>query len=159
VRQLLREIIPNKIGLRHRCLRLCPEVRFPDVPPLFLLQEPHCHVRARELWCSKRSTAETRFAPYLDSLSTVKAYAGEGAVARLLLVNLDENKDVNATVQIVNDSRNFVVNSLVYGKAQYDDSQNNVWSPPMSQSLGVASGSFAIDLPPWSITAITLSAQ
>jgi hypothetical protein len=100
------------------------------------------------------------FAPTLTSLSTLKAYAGRRASGYgLLLVNLDENTDVNASVQIANDSRSFFVSSLVYGKAQYDDSRNNVWSPPMSQSLGVVSGSFAIDLPPWSITAITLSAQ
>jgi hypothetical protein len=100
------------------------------------------------------------FAPTLTSLSGFKVYATRRASGYgVLLVNVDENKDVNASVQIVNDSRNFVVNSLVYGKAQYDDSQNSVWSPPLSQSLGVASGSFAIDLPPWSITAITLSAQ
>jgi hypothetical protein len=106
------------------------------------------------------NAADDVFAPTLTSLSTVKAYAGRRASGYgLLLVNLDENKDVNPTVQIVNDSRSFAVSSLVYGKAQYDDSQNNVWSPPMSQSLGVVSGSFPIDLPPWSITAITLSAQ
>jgi hypothetical protein len=96
----------------------------------------------------------------LTSLSAVKAYAGRRASGYgLLLVNLDENKDVSATIEIVNDSRSFVTSGLLYGKAQYDQSQNNVWSPPMSQSLGVVSGSFAIDLPPWSVTAITLSAQ
>jgi hypothetical protein len=99
-------------------------------------------------------------APKLSSLSTVKAYAGKRASGYgLLLVNLDENKDVSATVEIVNDSRSFVTSSLVYGKAQYDESQHNVWSQPMSQSLGVVSSSFAIDLPAWSVTSITLSAQ
>ena len=96
----------------------------------------------------------------LTSLPTVQAYAGRRATGYgLLLINLDENKDANATVEIVNDSRSFAVTSLVYGKAQYDQSQNNIWSPPMSQSLGVVAGSFPIDLPPWSIIAITLSAQ
>jgi hypothetical protein len=100
------------------------------------------------------------FAPTLTSLPTVKAYAGRRASGYgVLLVNLDQNNDVNASLEIANDTRSFSVSSLVYGKAEYDQSQNNVWSPPMSQSLGVVSGSFAIDLPPWSITAITLSAQ
>jgi len=100
------------------------------------------------------------FAPTLTSLPTVKAYAGRRASGYgVLLVNLDQNNDVNASLEIANDTRSFPVSSLVYGKAEYDQSQNNVWSPPMSQSLGVVSGSFAIDLPPWSITAITLSAQ
>jgi len=99
------------------------------------------------------------FTPTLTSLPMVRAYAGKRSSGYgLLLINLDENHDANATVQIVNDSRSFVESSLVYGKAQYDDSQNNVWSPPVSQSLGAVSGSFAIDLPPWSITAIALSA-
>jgi len=99
-------------------------------------------------------------APTLTSLSTIRAYAGRRASGYgLLLVNLDENADLSTSVQIVNDSRSFVASSLVYGKAQYDQSQNNVWSPPMSQSLGAVTGSFAIDLPQWSITAITLSAQ
>ena len=99
-------------------------------------------------------------APALTSLSTIRAYAGRRASGYgLLLVNLHENADLSASVQIVNDSRRFVVSSLVYGKAQYDESQNNVWSQPMSQSLGVVSSSFAIDLPAWSVTAISLSAQ
>ena len=100
------------------------------------------------------------FTPTVTSLSAVKAFGGRRTSGYgLLLINLDENNDVSASVEIVNDSRNFVANSLVYSKAQYDNSQNNVWSMPESQSLGAVSGSFAIDLPPWSITAITLSAQ
>ena len=100
------------------------------------------------------------FAPALTSLSAVKAYAARRASGYgLLLINLDQNNDANVSVEIVNDSRRFVASSLLYGKAQYDDSQNNVWSPPMFQVLGTVSDSFAIDLPPWSITAITLSAQ
>jgi len=100
------------------------------------------------------------FSPTLTSLSTVKAYAGRrGSGYGLLLVNLDQNNDVSGSLEIANDTRNFAASSLVYGKAQYDESQNNVWNAPVSQSLGVASGSLAIDLPAWSITAITLAAQ
>jgi len=99
-------------------------------------------------------------APTLTSPSTIRAYAGRRASGYgLLLVNLDESAGFSASVQIVDDSRSFVLSSLVYGKAQYDQSQYNIWSQPMSQSLGVVSGSFAIDLPPWSVTAISLSAQ
>ena len=57
------------------------------------------------------------FAPTLTSLFTVKEYAGRRASGYgILLVNLDENKDVNASVEIVNDSRSFVTSSLAYRK-------------------------------------------
>jgi len=99
-------------------------------------------------------------APVLSSaLKTVKAYGTRRSSGYgLLLVNTDQNNAVTTTVGTANDSRRFAASSLVYGKAQYDSSQNNVWSPPVFQSLGTVTGSFAITLPQWSVTAITLSA-
>jgi len=93
-----------------------------------------------------------------SSLPTVKAYgARRGSGYGLLLVNIDQNNAVTTGVGIVNDTRTFTASSLVYGKAQYDNSQNNVWTAPVSQSLGTVAGSFFIMLPQWSVTAITLS--
>jgi hypothetical protein len=105
------------------------------------------------------NAADTVFAPTVNSsLATVQAYgARRGSGYGLLLVNIDENNAVTTAVGIENDARTFTASSLVYGKAQYDDSQNNVWTAPVSQSLGTVAGSFSITLPQWSVTAITLS--
>jgi hypothetical protein len=102
---------------------------------------------------------DTVFAPTVSSsLATVKAYgARRGSGYGLLLINIDQINAVTTTVGIVNDTRTFNASTLVYGKAQYDNSQNNVWTAPVSQSLGNVAGSFSITLPQWSITAITLS--
>jgi hypothetical protein len=101
---------------------------------------------------------DTVFAPTVSaSLSTVKAYgARRGSGYGLLLINVDQNNAVTTTVGIINDARTFSASSLVYGKAQYDNSQNNVWTAPATQQLGSVKRSFPITLPQWSVTAITL---
>lgn len=105
------------------------------------------------------SPGDTVFAPAVStSLATVKAYAARRSGGYgLLFVNLDQNNPATTAVAIMNDTRTFTATSLVYGKTQYDDSQNNVWTAPVSQSLGQVSGSFSITLPQWSVTAIALS--
>jgi hypothetical protein len=102
---------------------------------------------------------DTVFTPTVSSsLATVKAYAARrNSGYGLLLVNLDENNAVTTAVTIANDTRTFTASSLLYGKAQYDTSQNNVWTSPVSQSLGTVAGSFSITLPQWSVSAVTLS--
>jgi hypothetical protein len=103
---------------------------------------------------------DTVFAPVVSSsLPTVKAYSAKRSTGYgLLLVNVDQNNAVTTTVGIMNDMRTFTTSTFVYGKAEYDNSQSNVWTAPVSQSLGTVSGSFSITLPQWSVTAITLSA-
>jgi hypothetical protein len=105
------------------------------------------------------NAGDTVFAPAVSSsLATVKAYGRRrGSGYGLLLVNTDQNHTVTTAVGILNDAKTFTISSLVYGRAQYDNSQNNVWTTPVSQSLGRRHGSFSITLPPWSVTAITLS--
>lgn len=102
---------------------------------------------------------DTVFAPTVgSSLSTVKAYAARrGTGYGVLLINIDENNAVTTTLGIINDARSFTATSLVYGKAQYDNSQTNVWTAPVSQSLGTVTDAVPIALPPWSVTAITLA--
>ncbi len=102
---------------------------------------------------------DTVFAPTVGStLTSVRAYGARRSTGYgVLLVNIDQNNAVSAMVDVVNDPRAFAVSSLVYGKAQYDDSQHNVWTAPASQTLGTVSGSFSVTLPPWSVTALTLS--
>ncbi len=103
---------------------------------------------------------DTVFAPTVNALpEAVKAYGTRrGSGYGMLLINTDENATVVTTVSIANDVRIFNASSLVYGKAQYDESQNNVWTSPVPQSLGQVTGSFYVVLPQWSITSITLSA-
>jgi hypothetical protein len=105
------------------------------------------------------NAGDTVFAPTVNSsLATVKAYSARRSTGYgLLLVNIDQNNAVTTTVGILHDTRTFTASSLVYGKAQYDNSQNNAWTAPISQLLGTVSGSFPITLPQWSVTAITLS--
>jgi hypothetical protein len=105
------------------------------------------------------SVGDTVFTPAVSSsLTTVKAYgARRSSGYGLLLVNVDESNAATTAVTIANDARTFTASSLVYGKAQYDNSQNNVWTVPVSQSLGQVAGSFSITLPQWSVTAITLT--
>jgi hypothetical protein len=106
------------------------------------------------------TAGDSVFTPALSSsLTTLKAYgARRGTGYGLLLINLDQNNAVTTAVTIMNDTRSFNATSLLYGKAQYDNSQNNIWTTPVSQSLGTVAGSFSIMLPQWSITAVTLSA-
>jgi hypothetical protein len=93
------------------------------------------------------------------SLANVKAYGTKrGTGYGLLLINSDENFAATTAIAIANDTRRFSATSLLYGKAQYDTSQSNTWTTPVSQNLGTVSSSFSVSLPPWSITAITLEA-
>jgi hypothetical protein len=105
------------------------------------------------------NVGDTVFTPAVSSsLATVKAYgARRSSGYGLLLVNLDQNNAVTTAVAIMNDTRTFATSSLFYGKTQYDNSQNSVWTAPVSQSLGQVAGSFSVTLPQWSVTAITLT--
>ena len=102
---------------------------------------------------------DTVFAPGVSTvLPTIKAYGTRRSTGYgLLLINADQNNAVTTSIGIANDTRSFTANSVVYGKAQYDNSQGNVWTGPVSQSLGSVTGTFPITLPPWSVTGITLS--
>jgi hypothetical protein len=105
------------------------------------------------------NSGDTVFAPTVNSsLSSVKAYgARRGSGYGVMLVNTDQHNAVPIALTLANDARTFTATSLVYGKAQYDDSRNNIWTAPVSQSLGTVSGSLLVTLPPWSVTAVTLT--
>ena len=101
------------------------------------------------------------FSPAVSSsLKSVKAYVTRRSSGYgMLLVNTDQNNAVTTAIGIANDSRSFIATTLVYGKAQYDDSRNNMWTPPVPGALGTVTTSLAMTLPPWSITALTLSTR
>ncbi len=94
-----------------------------------------------------------------SGLSNVKAYAAtQGSGYALLLFNLSQTATTTVNVDLTNTTRSsFVGSTLTYGKAQYDTSQNNVWTAPVSANLGtVNASSVSVTLPPFSITLVQL---
>jgi hypothetical protein len=74
-----------------------------------------------------------------------------------MLFNLDENASAAATVSIANTSKTtFSASTLMYGKAQYDQSRNGDWTGPVLQTLGAVNVPVAITLPAWSMTVLKL---
>ena len=94
------------------------------------------------------------------SLSSVRAYAAtQGGGYALMLFNLAENNTVSTTVALSSALKStFTASAQTYGKAEYDQTKNNVWVGASTNS-SVPSGvgtSFSITLPPWSMTVVTL---
>jgi hypothetical protein len=92
------------------------------------------------------------------SLPDVRAYAAtQGGGYALMLFNLNQTATTTATVGVKNASTAaFTATTVTYGKQQYDDSKNNVWTPPVTASLGSVQGSVSVTLPPWSMTVLKL---
>jgi hypothetical protein len=94
-----------------------------------------------------------------SGLSNVNAYAAtKGSGYALLLFNLSGTVTSTVSVDMTNTTRtSFMASTLTYGKAQYDASQNNIWTGPVSANLGtVNASSISVTLPPYSITLLTL---
>jgi hypothetical protein len=93
-----------------------------------------------------------------SSLTNVRAYAAtQGSGFSLMLINVDENAGATVTVGVSNTAKtSFAASTVTYGKAQYDDSKINVWTAPVSQSLGTVAAPVSVTLPPWSITILKL---
>ena len=88
-----------------------------------------------------------------DSLPSIRAWAAtSGQGYALLLVNVDSATTKTAPIAIKGHASPAAATITTYGKAQYDDSYNNVWTGPV-QSNG-SSGS--VTLPPWSITVVRI---
>ncbi len=92
------------------------------------------------------------------SLTTVRAYAAtQGSGYALMLFNLDQSNAVNLTVQMTNTTASqFTATTYTYGKTQYDDSKNNVWTAPVTASLGTTTTAPTVTLPPWSMVVVQL---
>jgi hypothetical protein len=85
-----------------------------------------------------------------DSLPTIRAWAAtSGSGYALLLVNVDSaaTKTVPLVIKAHSTSSLTVT---TYGKAQYDDSKNNIWTAPVQSTVTNA----IVTLPPWSITVV-----
>jgi hypothetical protein len=92
------------------------------------------------------------------SLSDVRAYAASnGDGYSLMLFNLNQTATTKATVGVKNAAgSSFSASTITYGKQQYDDSKNNVWTGPVTASLGNVQGTVSVTLPPWSMVVLKL---
>ena len=92
------------------------------------------------------------------SLNSIRAYAAtQGSGYALLLFNLDQANGVSMPIGLSAAARStFIATATVYGKAQYDDSKNGVWSAPQTQNLGTLTMPAQLTLPPWSMTLLVL---
>jgi hypothetical protein len=92
------------------------------------------------------------------SLSNVRVYgATQGSGYSVMLFNLDQSATKNVTVAVSNASgSSFNAYTATYGKQQYDDSRNGVWTGPVSKSLGAVGSHVTVSLPPWSMTVLKL---
>ena len=93
-----------------------------------------------------------------SSLPNVRAYAAtQGSGYALMLFNLDQTNSVTFNVQMANaTATSFTATSLTYGKAQYDTSASNVWTGPVTASLGTTTATPSVTLPPWSMVVVQL---
>ena len=90
--------------------------------------------------------------------TTLRVYADTlGSGYGVLLFNLNENNPATYTVALDNTSQaTFTATQITYGKAQYDQSQGNVWAGPVTSSLGTLGRGFSVTLPPWSMNLVKL---
>ncbi|GAC1355463.1 MAG: hypothetical protein NVSMB31_15890 [Vulcanimicrobiaceae bacterium] len=93
-----------------------------------------------------------------SGINNVRAYAAANPSGySLLLFNLNQTTPLTLTVALNGQGRSsFTATQTTYGKLQYDDSKNNIWTAPVSTPLGTVATSFPATLPPWSISVITL---
>jgi hypothetical protein len=92
------------------------------------------------------------------SLSTVHAYAAtHGTGYAVVLFNLDENVAHTVGVAVDTLSSGSAATMTTYGKAQYDNSQQDVWTAPVTQNFGAWNGALPVTLAPWSINVVILA--
>jgi len=97
-------------------------------------------------------------APVNASLPNVRAFAtSQGAKYNVLLFNLDQNNAVNVPVGISALASGSGATVTTYGKAQYDQSKNNVWTGSVTSTLGSWRGSVTVALPAWSVTLVSIA--
>jgi hypothetical protein len=91
-------------------------------------------------------------------LATVRAYAAtHGSGYDLLLFNLDPDNAVTVPVTIDGAPGLAGYTSLTYGKAQYDRSREGTWAGPVAGKRRPWTSPAMLTLPPYSMTAYTIS--
>jgi hypothetical protein len=93
-------------------------------------------------------------------LPNIRAYASStpsGGYA-VMLFNLSSTATTTVAVNLANaGSSSYTATTQTYGKAQYDTSKNNLWTGPVSQTLGTVNGAAGnVSLPPYSMTVLQL---
>jgi len=91
------------------------------------------------------------------SLPNVRAFAvSQGSNYNVLLVNLDENNAATVPIGVSALSAGSSSTVTTYGKAQYDQSKNNVWVGSVTSTGGPWRTSVTVTLPVWSVTLVSL---
>jgi hypothetical protein len=87
----------------------------------------------------------------------VRAYAATnpGGTA-LVLFNDNETTPQQVVVTLTGKTSSSSVNLTTYDKALYDQSQNDVWAPPTTNSLGAQNLPLTLTLTPWSMNVIII---
>jgi hypothetical protein len=90
--------------------------------------------------------------------SSIRAYAAtNNGGYSLLLINIDSSSTHTLPVTVLNASRtSYTATASVYGKQQYEQSQQGVWAGPVTSNLGTVGTTFNLALPAWSITLVQL---
>jgi hypothetical protein len=90
--------------------------------------------------------------------SDLRAYAltQKGGTA-LVLFNVNETASLPVSVTITGVASAKSVKVDTYDKAIYDQSQNNVWAPPVESKLGAQSLPLSLTLAPWSMNVVQVS--
>jgi hypothetical protein len=85
----------------------------------------------------------------------VRAFAStyDGGYA-LMLFNLDKGSSIQVPVSIAGVNSGAGGTTVLYDKALYDASKNNVWKKPVTKALPAWNGSFTVTLPAWSMMAV-----
>jgi hypothetical protein len=92
-----------------------------------------------------------------SSLTNVRAYgATSHSGYAVVLFNLSETASYSVNVSAEGLASGSKSTIETYGKKQYDNSQNNVWSGPVSQTAGAWQGGVPETLPPWSMSVVIL---
>ena len=88
----------------------------------------------------------------------VRAYAAtqKGGTA-LVLFNVKDSSTVSVSVTLSGVARAKSVLVNTYDKAIYDQSQNNVWAPPVETKLGAQTLPFTLTLQPWSMNVVRVA--
>jgi hypothetical protein len=135
-----------------------PEFGCPDAPAI-PRGTPFPPARAMQVLAQFAETGATMHkVTVTGGHGSVVAYgARQRSGYAVLLFNLDKASAIMPTVTIAHAQRpSYAAHSIVYGKKQYDDSKNNIWTGPVSKNLGTVSPTFVVTLPPWSMTVVTL---
>jgi hypothetical protein len=93
-------------------------------------------------------------------LPNIRAYASSNPSGgySVMMFNLSSTATTTVAINLANaGSNSYTATTQTYGKAQYDTSKSNVWTGPVSQSLGTVNGAAgSVTLPPYSMTVLQL---